>query len=207
MGERLTAADLFQMFSALLRSKEQIYSVLRRIDIEELESGILGLHQDIFNDSLKQLIKNRMEIEDLDVRFSGDCVRVTADKFIKAMMFEKVIRIKVKFYNIDLIFANGQYFLTTDYLTEFEGIPPIVEKMPGGGALREMIINSAIRHLIKDAEWIDIRGERIYIDFSRIGAFAKLRQTGVFGVDVINDVELTYIGTKNGELQLAYRTK
>ncbi len=207
MKEKLKAADLIQMLVALLRSKEQICGVLQRVDAEGFASGILGIHQDIFNDSLKSLILGGMQAEEFDIRFSADSVRVTVDKYIKAMMLEKVVRIKLKFHNIDLIFKNGQHFLTVDYMTEFEGIPPIIERMPGGNAIKDMIINTFIKYKIKDADWIDIKGDRIYADFSRMPAFAKLEQSGIFGVDIVNEVELEFLGTNNGELQFGFKTK
>ncbi len=207
MNKKLKAEDLFQIAIALLQNKEQIYSALGYIDGEALEEGVLGINQELFNDTFKLIIKNKLEVEDIDVRFAGNAVRITADKFIKVMMLEKVITIKLKFFNIDLIFNNSQYFLTVDYKVDFDGIPPIIEKMPGGSAIKEMIISSVIQHKIKDAPWIDMKSDRIHVDFSRIEAFEKLRHTGIFGVDIINDVELAYLGTNNNELQFSYKAK
>jgi hypothetical protein len=207
MNKKLKTADLFQIGIALLQNKEQIYSGLRYIDTKELEQGVLGINQEIFNDTLKFILKNKLGVEDFSVEFSGNAIRVTAEKFVKVMMLEKNITIKLKFFNIDLIFKEGQHFLTVDYRTDFEGIPPIIEKMPGGGAIKDMIISTAIQHKIKDAPWIDMKNEKIYIDFSRMEAFDKIQHTGIFGADVIKELTLEYIGTNNDELQFAYKTK
>jgi hypothetical protein len=204
MNQKLKAQDLMQIIISILRSKEKLYNLLGHIDVEELEAGVISLHQDIFNESLKINILNKLEAEDATIKFNNDCIRIDIDKNIKAMMLEKIIKVKLKIYEINVDFGYGRFYIAAKYKTEFEGIPPIIEKMPGGQAIKEMAINSIIKHGVKDMPWMDITTDRINMDLGRMPAFDKIRRTGVFGIDILSTLVLADPTFKDGKMNVRY---
>ncbi len=205
MGSKISAKGIMQIIIRLLHNKEQIGQVLEYLDASELEAGIIGLHQDLLNRTFKMDIMNRADIEDYDISFSSGEIRVNVDKFIKVMMLEKVLKIKLTLTEPDLAFGSAGHYFFAKYTVDIEGVPAILEKMPGGNSIKDTIVATLLKNGTKDLPWIQVVNDRLYIDFLKIEGFEKLRKEGIYGVDVINTLELNKLESKNNKLQLAYK--
>lgn len=205
MASKFRAKDIMSLIIRVLHNKERIGQVLDYVDVDELEAGTLGLHQDLLNRTFKRELMNRALMEDYEVAFAGRAIIVTADKFIKVMMLEKVLKFKITFTDLELTFGEPGHYFFSKYNLDISGIPAILEKMPGGSSIKDTIIASLLKNGIKDIPWIQLVNDRVYVDFSKVPGFDKLRDEGIYGIDVISTLELGNLESKNGKLRLTYK--
>ena len=205
MASPFTAQTIMGLIIKVLHKKEKIVQVLDYIDADEIESGKLYLHQDILNNIFKMDIMSRAPIEDYKVDFKGGSIIIAVDKFIKVMMLEKILKFQIMLTEPELAFGRSGHYFFAKYVIDIDGIPAILEKMPGGSSIKDNIINTILKNGIKDMAWIQLINDRVYLDFSKAPGFDKLRDQGIYGVDVINTIELCNIASKDGKLGIDYK--
>ena len=189
----------------VLHKKEKIVRVLDYIDADELELGKLYLHQDILNNIFKMDIMSRAPIEDYKIDFKGGSIIIAVDKFIKVMMLEKILKFQITLTEPELAFGRSGHYFFAKYIIDIDGIPAILEKMPGGSSIKDTIINSILKNSIKEMAWVQLINDRVYLDFTKATGFESLRDHGLYGVDVINTIELGSIASKDGKLGITYK--
>ncbi len=205
MASQFRAQTIMGLIIKVLHKKEKIVQVLDYIDADELESGKMYLHQDILNNVFKMDIMNRAPIEDYKVDFKGGSIIISVDKFIKVMMLEKILKFKITLAEPELAFGISGHYFFAKYSIDIDGIPAMLEKMPGGSSIKDTIISTILKNGIKDMAWIQLINDRVYFDFSKAPGFDNLRDQGIYGVDVINTIELGNIASKDGKLMISYK--
>jgi hypothetical protein len=205
MAATHSARSIMGIIIKVLHNKAKVIEVLNHLDARELEAGILVFHQDFLNRTFKMEIMNKVPIEDYEVIFSDGAIQISINKFIKVMMLEKVLKFKVVLSEPDFAFgASGSYFFAK-YSLDIEGIPAMIEKMPGGNAIKDTIINNLLKNSIKDMPWIQLMNDRIYMDFSRAPGFEQIKTEGLYGVDLVNTLELSSMTIRESKLKLSYK--
>jgi|GEM_PF-2634804 len=205
MTATYSARSIMGIIIKVLHNKVKVIEVLNHLEARDLAAGFLVLHQDLLNRTFKMEIMNKVPIEDYEVTFSDGAIRISIDKFIKLMMLEKVFKFKIVLSEPDLAFgASGSYFFAK-YSLDIEGIPAMIEKMPGGNAIKDTIINNLLKNSIKDMPWIQLMNDRVYMDFSKAPGFDQLRTEGIYGVDIVNTLELSNMKINDNKLKLSYK--
>lgn len=167
--------------SKLKRAGEVLPLLLELKDsiIKESEnSGKIRLSEELLNVNLKKMILNKLEqIDDYTCDFhSGE---ITVNKNI--VFFP----LSLKLHSLNFILNKEEYKLIAKHrASNLFGLVQIFGAFPS---------------------FIGATKEEIEIDFAKIDGFQKLKNEGLFGIDLINTTKLKYIGCENGFLTFSYQ--
>jgi len=147
--------------------------------IKETEnSGKIRLSEELLNGTLKKIILSKLEqIDDFTCDFySGE---ITINKNI--IFFP----LSLKLHSLNFISNKEEYKLTAKHKSSnIFGIVQFFGAMPN---------------------FISATKEEIEVDFNKIDAFQKLKNEGLFGIDLINTTKLKFLSCENGFLTFSYQ--
>lgn len=155
-----------------------IFELKDCIEIESGKSGKIVISQDLLNITFKKLILSKWnKISDYICDFhTGEIT------FIK----------KVFLFTLTIIFHNLKFIINeNDY--------KIIAKVSHSNVL-------CFLNLIKVLpNFINITDDNVEIDFTKIAGFEEIKTQGVFGVDILNTVELSFESCCDGYLTFLYK--
>ena len=204
MGRRLKSKEVMKIVFRLLENKDKIFQAIDAIDVDKLESGTLCVDESIFNFTFKDEIKEKLDLLDFNISFIKGNIIIELTKSIKVMFMDRAIKTTISLSDYYLSFGNNSYGLYSNYKLGFEGLPPMIDKLPGGESIKEGILNSLIKYGTKDLSWVSILDSSVIFDFNKSKEFIELKKNGIFGFDFVNELELSELRTDKGKILVNY---
>ncbi|MEI8216826.1 MAG: hypothetical protein WCF96_06980 [Eubacteriales bacterium] len=188
----------------VMENKEQLYQLMDNIDLEKLKRGTLSVSQDILNKTFRKEIIDKLGLIDFKAVFSKGSIKLEITKNIKIMFMDVTVKSNLVLTDCYLSFGNNIYGFYANYSINFEGVPQMMEKLPGGVSLKDAIINSLLKNSTKDISWISFVGDTIMVDLNKSDDFRKLKEQGIYGIDVIKEVELKDFRSENERILIDF---
>lgn len=204
MGRRLKSKEVMKIVFRLLENKDKIFQAIDAIDVDKLESGTLCVDESIFNFTFKDEIKEKLDLLDFNISFIKGNIIIELTKSIKVMFMDRAIKTTISLSDYYLSFGNNSYGLYANYKLSFDGLPPMIDKLPGGESIKEGILNSLIKYGTKDLSWVSILDSSVIFDFNKSKEFIELKKNGIFGFDFVNELELSELRTDKGKILVNY---
>jgi hypothetical protein len=144
---------------------------------ETEESGKIRISDKLLNGSLKKLILSKVsEIDDYTCDFTKGEITVTKSFLI--------FPLSLKLHRFGLIWNKNDYkFIAKHKLANLFGVVQFFGVLPS---------------------FISATKEQIEIDLNKIEGFEKLKNEGLFGVDLIKTTHITFLSCENGYITFSY---
>lgn len=171
----------FKMMSNLKRAGEVFPLLLEFKDaiIKETEnSGKIRLSEELLNVNLKKMILSKLEqIDDYTCDFHLGEITVTKNIIL--------FPVSLKMHSLNFIMSKEEYKLIAKHrASNLFGLVQFFGAFPS---------------------FIGVTKEEIEIDFAKIDGFQKLKNEGLFGIDLIKTTRLKFLSCENGFLTFSYQ--